>query len=321
MRISVVTPQVFAVTREMPYGAEWACVLIADALAKKGHNVTMYAPKGSRCQDAAVVETVEPSGEWGAGERRAFDMYKDCQHEVILDFTHHYYPCVLANKVKVVHTCFGIQTAIPNLDSRVRVVTLSKWHQKDTLTRFGWKSSVIGLPVEVHRGRGGDRTGYLYLGLMAERKGALGLVAAWQREFGRLKVAGEDVFVPSKEYVERVRAACGGGGVEWLGKVSHAGKVGLLCGTNALILPFLAPEAYSMVLLEANSYGTPVITTPEGGIAEMVVEGENGTFLRGGLREALKRAASISAGSCIEHARRHSPEAVAKRYLGLLVRW
>jgi glycosyltransferase involved in cell wall biosynthesis len=61
------------------------------------------------------------------------------------------------------------------------------------------------------------------------------------------------------------------------GKKYGADKIGFFENANVFVFPtFYRNECFPLVLLEAMDYALPVISTPEGGIADIVSEGETG---------------------------------------------
>lgn len=80
-----------------------------------------------------------------------------------------------------------------------------------------------------------------------------------------------------------------GGIVKFVGWVSGDDKATILSKTDILILPSYY-EGLPISILEAMSYAMPVITTPVGGIPEVVTDGAEGTLFTPGDKAAMTRA-------------------------------
>ena len=80
-----------------------------------------------------------------------------------------------------------------------------------------------------------------------------------------------------------------GGIVKFVGWVSGDDKATILSKTDILILPSYY-KGLPISILEAMSYAMPVITTPVGGIPEVVTDGVEGTLFTPGDKAAMTRA-------------------------------
>ncbi len=77
----------------------------------------------------------------------------------------------------------------------------------------------------------------------------------------------------------------------YLGKVSGDAKSQAFQSADIFVLPsFYANEAFPVVLLEAMSYGLPIISTNEGAIADIVCDNENGIIVDKNSVESLAAA-------------------------------
>jgi glycosyltransferase involved in cell wall biosynthesis len=139
----------------------------------------------------------------------------------------------------------------------------------------------------------------LYAGAVILRKRPLDLVQAFaqvarQDPATQLRMAGESSSELS--YADLVRRAIEKedlqGRVHLLGQLSEDAVLQEFAGCDVLALPS-AQETTPMVIAQAMAAGKPVVTTPVGGVPDMVRDGETG-FLVGvgdkdGLAEALLR--------------------------------
>lgn len=94
-------------------------------------------------------------------------------------------------------------------------------------------------------------------------------------------------------YGERVHAAAEGLPVEFTGWIEHMEPC--LAEMDLLLVPSMAHEATTRVILEAYAYGVPVIAFGSGGIPEVVEHGVTG-FLASGSKEMADRAIELLSG-------------------------
>lgn len=136
-----------------------------------------------------------------------------------------------------------------------------------------------------------SRPTLLFLGEVSRRKGIYDLVRALAR---------------TAERVPRLRLVCGGVGdiegirrlaaelgatdrVECMGWLDAQRKRAELARATAFVLPSYA-EGMPMALLEAMSWGLPVIATPVGGVPQVIGHEANGLLVQPGDTDALAAA-------------------------------
>lgn len=131
-----------------------------------------------------------------------------------------------------------------------------------------------------------------FLGIVGTRKGIFDIL---------------EVLAADKEfYRKHVRLTIGGNGeisrlmhfikdhdlddmVEYAGWISGKDKEHLLLSTDIYLLPSYN-EGLPISILEAMSYGIPVISTPVGGIKDLICHGHNGMLVTPGDHDQLDRA-------------------------------
>src|SRR5690606_27051470 len=124
----------------------------------------------------------------------------------------------------------------------------------------------------------------LFLGTINDNKGIFDLLEAFYQNLvffsGRVLLSiggvGESARL-QKEISEKELGQI----VNYLGWVNHEDKRKQMTGCDLVILPSYN-EGLPMVLLEAMSYGKPVIATPVGGIPEIVKQKSNGFLVAPG---------------------------------------
>jgi len=125
---------------------------------------------------------------------------------------------------------------------------------------------------------------FLFLGEISHRKGAFDMIQAISNDYK--KFAGKvEVRIGGNGETERIMAAIKDNGLEgtvkFEGWVNGQKKTDLLNWADVYILPSYN-EGLPISILEALSYGCPIISTPVGGIEEVVKHGKNGLIVEPG---------------------------------------
>lgn len=175
------------------------------------------------------------------------------------------------------------------------IIALSEYWKEYFKNEFPTKrveiiKNVISAP-RVHK----QQTGYftlLFLGLLGRNKGIYDLLECIRDhkvEFqGKLKL-----YIGGNGEIEHVKQLIKEYGIADIvifeGWVSGDKKIELLNKSDAYILPSYK-EGLPISILEAMSYGMPIISTPVGGIPEIVSNGENGYLVEPGNKEDIYKA-------------------------------
>lgn len=181
----------------------------------------------------------------------------------------------------------------------VRVIALSEqWERRLaallTINHVAHNVVVVPNPVVVppmHNPVFRRRDTVLFLGHIGQRKGCYVLLDALQalartRPNIRLLAGGDG------DHAAFLREAATRGlssNVQLLGWVTGASKRRLLARASVFVLPSYS-EGLPMALLEAMAAGMPVVTTPVGGIVDLVRNGIDGLLVAPGDAEALAAA-------------------------------
>ncbi|GAA0731508.1 glycosyltransferase family 4 protein [Sphingomonas japonica] len=138
-----------------------------------------------------------------------------------------------------------------------------------------------------------DRQALLFLSRFIPAKGGIQTIEAFAdlaSEFAgwRLIMAGDG---PERGALEARVAALGiGTRVSFTGYVSHGDKADLLMRSAIFVLPTAHPEGMPNAILEAMAAGHVIITTPVGGIPDIVSDDVNGVILPDPSRAAVAAA-------------------------------
>ena len=311
MRIGLVAPPWTPVPPELYGGIELVVDKLARGFAAAGHDVVLFTTGESTCpvERRWTLERAEGTriGNSVVELRHvlaAYESMTDC------DIVHD-------------HTVFG--PAYSTSVAAVPVVTTIHGELNDDLipiyTHVATNHAVVAishaqrkpaprLPVArvIHHGidatdfpMGTGRGGYcVFLGRMADDKGAHRAIAAARKAEIPIKVAGKMREPLERDYFESRVAPLLGDGAEYLGEVSHEHKVELLADACALLFPIRWNEPFGLVMLESLACGTPVLAFPEGAAPEVVDDGRTGFLCHdeAAMAEGLRNVESFDRHVC-----------------------
>jgi glycosyltransferase involved in cell wall biosynthesis len=140
--------------------------------------------------------------------------------------------------------------------------------------------------------RGNKKVRFLFLGELGQRKGVFDILRGLINHKDELKDKIE-LRIGGNTNEEKLIRIIKEGGVEGFvkfeGWVAGDKKIKLLNWADIYILPSFN-EGLPIGILEAMSYGCPIISTPVGGIPEVVIPDENGVFVTPGNSEEIVSA-------------------------------
>ena len=301
MKIALVSTQRTAVPPPRSGSVELIVGLLAAELARRGHEITVFAPGGSAA--AGQVVSLLPAGyhedpdvwDWELAEFMQLGLVYERAGEFDVIHSHAYcYALAFAGLVATptVHTFHICPTPdfvrYCGMHPEGRYVVLSEF-QRRFLGEIRVEA-VVPNGIETSSFPWSDRTGdYLaFLGDLREDKGPKDAIALSRQSGIPLRLAGRE----STWFREVLRPEIDGRQIEYMGELDHRGKSELLAGALALV--FLSPgfEACPLVLLEAMACGTPVLALDRGPVPELVTEGVTG-FYADDLRGLLGRTDAL----------------------------
>jgi glycosyltransferase involved in cell wall biosynthesis len=267
-------------------GAEQMLWTLEREMARRGYRTAVAACEGSQVSGDLIATGEAPTAvdEFDARakqhsqsviraiEEQEFDVVHDesgffWQHAGTLDLP------VLAT-LHLPRTFYD-QKLFQSLPENVSFNCVSR-SQARTFDDFPQMFGVVpnGIALERFRFEPNKSDYVFWLGRICPEKAPHLAIDAAERAGVRLVMAGQVYpFSWHQEYFEREvrpRLERAQGRIRWIEKPSFAEKMELLAEARALLLPTLAPETSSLVVMEAMACGTPVIAFPNGALLEIV---------------------------------------------------
>jgi glycosyltransferase involved in cell wall biosynthesis len=328
VRIAIVSTPFVAVPPPAYGGTELVVHALAAALARAGHDVSVFATGDSR---APGLRALFQTPAWPP------DPYAELLHahfaaDVIcrerFDVVHAHVPAFLsfAGEVPapVVYTLHHPATlALSRFYARlpgVRHVAISG-RQAELADPPPHDVVHHGLDPDLYplAGPGGDLA--FFLGRLSWCKGPELAIEAAARAELPIAVAGrvhEEDPCPDRWQDEVLTPALARPHVRWIREAGLGDKRRLFARARALVAPLRWEEPFGLVMIEALLAGCPVIAYPRGAAPEIVEDGRTGFLVRG-VREmatALRRASALDRRSIQARARaRFSADRMANDYL------
>jgi glycosyltransferase involved in cell wall biosynthesis len=317
VRIAEIAPVWVPVPPPTYGGIEAVVSLLADGLAGRGHEVTLFAAKGSE----SAAKLVSPVDE-------AHDLSQ--MGNIVTDEIVHAMPAYLhAEDFDVIHDHTGLGVAlgavrrgsppvvhtlhgpwIPSscrffeaVSPPVHLIAISE-AQKAGNPNVDYAGVVHnGLDLSTHPWRKEKDDFLLFLGRCNPEKGPeLAVEVANRADMPLVMVVKRSEEHEQahwdKEVAPRLR-----GTEEIIFDASHEDKVDFLGRARATLFPIQWPEPFGLVMIESMACGTPVIAMAQGAAPEVVADGETGFLCDDvdGMLAALERLDEISPEDCRAH--------------------
>jgi len=311
LHIALIAPPWFAVPPTGYGGVERVVSVLAEGLVANGHDVTLFAPSGSRTNARLVSPCGGPRNlEMGDWMVEAVHVAAAYEHHREFDIIHDHTALgpVYASAVAepIIHTVHGrlfpaAEALYRQLAPRLHYVCIS--HDQRSTMPPGSCATVIYNGIDTAHYSFQERPGdyLLFVGRMSPEKGILDAIEIARRSRRRLVVlakvneANEHAYF-TNEVLPRLK----GLDVEVLQQPPEEAKVRAYQGAAATLFPIHWREPFGLVMAESMSTGTPVIAYRNGSVSEVVEDGRTG-FVCGSIEsavEAVERIPEINRWEC-----------------------
>lgn len=338
LRIAQVAPLYEAVPPKLYGGTERIVAHLTDALVDLGHDVTLFAAAGAGTRAKLVPVRGEPIRLDQAPLKSDLASHLSMLHEVHsrrseFDIIHFHtdmlhFPLFDQCAERTVTTLHG------RLDMNDLAGVYDRWpafplvsisdHQRLPLADANWVKTIHHGVVRYEESPavvGLDEAPYLlFLGRISPEKRPDRAIAVAKSCGIKLKIAAKVDRADRAYFMREIEPLLADPLIEFTGEIGEAEKPALFGGALALLFPIDWPEPFGLVMIEAMSYGTPVIAWRCGSVPEVMEDGVTGFIVEtvDQAIDAVRKLGTISrAGVKAVFDRRFAASIMAARYADL----
>lgn len=315
LRIAQVAPLLLCVPPKRYGGTERVVHALTEELVRLGHDVTLFAARGSRT--SAHLRQASDGPLWGrslseqvAGEVSQVEslVYDADGFDIIHSHVEYLLPLASGRLTTPALTTLHGRLDRPEMRAlcqayRPALVSISN-AQRIALADLDldWVATVHnGLPLrDLFRLGRGDGGYLVFLGRIHEDKDPETAIRVAIRAGIPIKIAARVDPADEPYFRAHVMPHLSHPLVEWTGQLDDRQKAVLLEGALALLMPVDWPEPFGLTFVEALAAGTPVISRRRGSLPELIEHGVNGFLCEGDdeLAEACHMARQLDRQAC-----------------------
>ena len=331
MRIAILGSVALPVPPPFQGGTEWIAYHQAMGLSKKGHEIILFAAKGTAQNfKDSKVEVVEVGGGdvvLGSNREKKIDsqliessrklrlemVYLSQASQKLIENKDSYdlilnnmrgegvfLPIAkLLNKpfVNVMHLNLFPELAELFKTFNTHIITISNAQRKE-FPNLNYAATVSNcVDVEKFSFNPNPEDYLLMMGTIGRHKNQ-GEAIAVAKELGmKLVLAGK---IRDQDYFEELKKDIDGEKIKYLSEIEFEEKLKLYQNAKAFIFPILWEEPFGLVMIEAMACGTPVVAFNRGAVSEVLRDGLTGYVVdnHSQMVEAVKKVGNIDRAAC-----------------------
>jgi glycosyltransferase involved in cell wall biosynthesis len=307
MKIAQIAPLYEPVPPRLYGGTERVVAYLSDALVELGHEVTLFAARGSgtkahliAVRDQAIrLDSATLKSDLAAHLAMLYEVKRRATQFDIL----HFHVDMLHMPVFEQYAQQCVTTLHGRLDMKDLAPVYERWpgfglvsisdHQRQPLPTANWLATVPhGVPAMHYAVQKSGRAYLAFLGRISPEKGPEVAVRLAIRAGVPLKIAAKVDNVDLGYFETVMKPLLDHPLIEFMGEIGDAQKAEFLGNARALLFPIAWPEPFGLVMIEAMACGTPVIANNCGAVPEVLQAGLSG-FIVNSEEQALAAIARV----------------------------
>ena len=334
MRIAILGSVALPVPPPMQGGTEWIAYHQAMGLSKRGHEVILFAAKGSaqnfRDSKVRVIEVGGGDVIAGSAKEKKFDpQYTEASRKLRVEMVYlsqvsqklienkDSYDVILNNMrgeavflpiakllnkpfVNVMHLNLFPELADLFQAFNTNIITISNAQRKE-FPNLNYSATVYNcVDIDKYSFNPSPQDYLLMVGTIGRHKNQ-GEAISVAKELGlKLILAGK---IRDQDYFEELKKDIDGEQIKWFGEIGFEEKLKLYQNAKAFLFPINWEEPFGLVMIEAMSCGTPVVAFNKGAVSEVVRNGLTGYVVNNHSQmvEAVRKIGAIDRMNCRKH--------------------
>jgi glycosyltransferase involved in cell wall biosynthesis len=290
LRIAQIAPLFESVPPKLYGGTERVIAWLSEALARRGHRVTLFASGDSTAQvplEARFPRSLRLAGLDRVGLAYHLPVLSDVydradEFDVIHSHLEHLgFPFAHLATVPTISTMHGridLEDFKPIYDryADLPLVSISQ-AQSDFLPGMNWVDVIYhGLPCTSYRLNPNPGKYLAFLGRLSPEKRPEVAIEVARRAGIPLKIAAKVARSNEAYFNAVIKPLLSSSMIEYVGEITESQKQEFLGNAVALLFPIDWPEPFGLVMIEALACGTPVVARPFGSVPEILQDGVSG---------------------------------------------
>lgn len=333
MRIAILGSVALSVPPQFAGGTEWIAYYQAWGLSEKGHEIILFAAKGSSKNfnsNIKLIETgkgdivtgsaqekkIDPTLTEGSRQLRLEMVYLSEVVQKLIDLKDSY-DIVLNNMrgeavflpiakmlnkpfVNVMHLNFFPQLADLFQLFKTPIITISNAQRKD-FPNLSYLATVYnGVDISQFPYNDKPQDYNLMVGSIGRHKNQGDAVRAAKETGEKLVLVGK---IRDNDYFEEIKKYIDGEQIIYKGEIGFEEKIKLYQGAKGLLFPILWEEPFGLVMIEAMACGTPVVAYNHGAVPEVLINNKTGYIVENisQMVDKINKIDQINRHDCRKH--------------------